>query len=512
MEGARKLGAGALLDGSGAGAAASTEAVAGKRTQTMALDAHSRGDAAGGAPAAPATGAEAAAQMGPGQPLDEGARRAASAALGERTGDVQVHTGAAAAGFASGLGARAVAVGDHIAFGAGEYRPGTAEGDTLIAHEVAHTVQMKGADMDGPIGHGGAGAEREADEAADGIVRAQHGVPDEAAGRPAVSRQPLALHRDNKAPKPDPVKAAALKLADEIAKEVADSTRDAVRNRLYAKHSAPNAQLARDRRAGKVPDLTGLGSKLMIDEMVRRFRSDLLPFWADKGMNARERALRTYMLAQAMLVTVGVPQFAGHDIVDMKPKGAFTAQDWRFKFQKQMMENASPSKDEQGDLINAVAHESRHAEQAWFAARLAAGKKLEPKAIVAALGVTPDVAKWAKDAPLTAKTATPAELAFATAMFDAEATHGAQNMKLEAAIQDRSKDLVAKNAACAAAVAQLRKSPTAAQMTATTKARDEMRAAVTAYTDAYRDYRGIPFEADAHEVGDAAVVAFRENP
>jgi hypothetical protein len=461
---------------------------------------------------APATGAEAAAQMGPGQPLDGGARDATGAVLGETPGDVQVHTGAEAAAFASGLGARAVAVGDHIAFGAGEYRPGTAEGDTLIAHEVAHTIQMKGADPSGPIGHGGAGAEREAEEAAHGIVRAQHGVADNAHDRPTVSRQPLALQRDDKAPKPDPVKTAALKLADEVAKEVADGTRDNLRNRLYAKHSAPNQQLARDRHAGKVPDLTGLGSKVMIDELVKRFRRDLLPRWSGKGMDAKERALETYMLAQAMLVNAGVPQFAGHDIVDMRPKGAFTSADWRFKFQKHMMETASPTVDEQSDLINAVAHESRHAEQAWFAARLAAGKGMKPDAIAGALGVRPEIAKWAKDAPITAKTATPAELAFATAMFDAEGTRGADNQKLERAIEEKGKDLIAKNAACASAVAKLRSSPTGAQMTATTKTRDALRAAVAAYTDAYRDYRGIPFEADAHEVGDAAAVALRENP
>ena len=509
MDGVRKPGTGSLLDHGGGGARAgagagarSADAMPGKRTLTMGLDAAQ--------PSAPAIGADAAAQMGPGRALDSTAATAAGAALGEMPGDVQVHTGPEAALFAAQHGARAVAVGDHIAFGAGAYQPGTSEGDTLIAHEVAHTVQMKGADLAGPIGHGDAGAEREADDAARGIVSAQHGIatPGE---RATISRRPLALRKDDKTPKDDPVKTAALKLADEIGKEVAESTRDKVRDRLYAEISAPNKVRARDRRAGKVPELTGLGATLQIDEMVRRFR-DFLPRWSASGMDAKQRALAMYQLAQAMLVTVGVPQFENHTIDDMKPKGAFSGGDWQFHFQLKMMENAAPTKDDQADLINAVAHESRHAEQAWIAARAAAGKGMSPSKIASAVGILPKIAGLAKDQPITDKNTKGAELAFANAMFDAEVTHKAANDDLEGVLGTTRADLIAKNDACAAAVTKLRATPTAAQMKATTDARDAMRAAVAAYTQAYRDYRKIPFEADAHEVGDAAGVAFLEHP
>jgi hypothetical protein len=505
MEGVRKPGAGSLLD-SGGGRARSADATPGKRTLTMGLDAAQPTVRNG----APVTGADAAERMGPGRALDSAAATAAGTALGEMPGDVQVHTGPEAARFASQHGARALAVGEHIAFGAGEYQPGTSEGDTLIAHEVAHTVQMKGADVAGPIGHSDAGAEREADDAARSIVTAQHGI--ETPGETAtISRRPLALRKDDKTPKDDPVKTAALKLADEIGKEVVESTRDKVRDRLYAEISAPNKVLARDRRAGKVPELTGLGATLQIDEMVRRFR-DFLPRWSASGMDAKTRALAMYQLAQAMLVTVGVPQFEDHTIDDMKPKGAFSGSDWQFHFQLKMMENAAPTKDEQADLINAVAHESRHAEQAWVSARVAAGKGMSPSKIASAVGILPKIAGLAKDKPITDKNTKGAELAFANAMFDAEVTHKTANDDLEGVLNTTRADLIAKNDACAAAVAKLRATPTAAQMKATTDARDAMRAAVTAYTKAYRDYRKIPFEADAHEVGDAAGVAFLENP
>src|SRR5262249_10293364 len=45
----------------------------------------------------------------------------------------------------AGLNARAFTIGSEVAFGAGEYRPGTLIGDALLAHELAHVVQQRGA-------------------------------------------------------------------------------------------------------------------------------------------------------------------------------------------------------------------------------------------------------------------------------------------------------------------------------------------------------------------------------
>ena len=64
---------------------------------------------------------------------------------GESLGDVEVHTDGAAAEAAAGLNAKAFTVGQAIYFGEGQYNPGSKDGDHLIAHEAAHTVQQKGA-------------------------------------------------------------------------------------------------------------------------------------------------------------------------------------------------------------------------------------------------------------------------------------------------------------------------------------------------------------------------------
>lgn len=59
--------------------------------------------------------------------------------LGSDADDIRVRTDDGRA--SSELGARAYTVGNDITFAPGEYRPGTSDGDRLLAHEVAHLAQ-----------------------------------------------------------------------------------------------------------------------------------------------------------------------------------------------------------------------------------------------------------------------------------------------------------------------------------------------------------------------------------
>ena len=56
-----------------------------------------------------------------------------------------MHTDDGAAALDRAVSARAFTTGSDIYFAHGEYRPGTPDGDELIAHEVAHVVQQRGA-------------------------------------------------------------------------------------------------------------------------------------------------------------------------------------------------------------------------------------------------------------------------------------------------------------------------------------------------------------------------------
>lgn len=85
------------------------------------------------------------AQLGEGHPLDGGVRSRMESAFGMDFSHVRTHTDITASMISNRLNARAFTVGEHVAFGSDEYRPGTMLGDALIAHELAHVVQQSGA-------------------------------------------------------------------------------------------------------------------------------------------------------------------------------------------------------------------------------------------------------------------------------------------------------------------------------------------------------------------------------
>ena len=78
----------------------------------------------------------------PGQPLAAATRRFMEPRFGHDFGDLRVHTDAKAAESAEALGALAYTYGSHIVFAPGRYQPHTAAGRSLLAHELAHTIQQ----------------------------------------------------------------------------------------------------------------------------------------------------------------------------------------------------------------------------------------------------------------------------------------------------------------------------------------------------------------------------------
>ncbi len=82
---------------------------------------------------------------GGGAPLGGAARAFFEPRLGRDFGDVRVHDDANAHALAGSLGARAFTVGNHIFFDRGELAPSTPGGGRLLAHELTHVVQQRGA-------------------------------------------------------------------------------------------------------------------------------------------------------------------------------------------------------------------------------------------------------------------------------------------------------------------------------------------------------------------------------
>lgn len=141
-----------------------------------------------------AKGGGAAIPQAGGSPLPAEVRAKMEPQLGGDLSGVKVHTGAESAKAADGLGARAFAVGQDVHFGSGEYQPGTKEGDRLLGHELAHTVQAQKA-----------GVQRKADEGAEAHGRKEGALeisepadPAEQAADAAGDRVAKELHGDEK--------------------------------------------------------------------------------------------------------------------------------------------------------------------------------------------------------------------------------------------------------------------------------------------------------------------------
>jgi hypothetical protein len=119
----------------------------------------------------PDVSARIASSRGRGASLDPALHEQASSALGDSFGDVRLHTDALAGALAQSVQARAFTTGADIYFASGEYRPESVSGRELIAHELAHVVQQRGAPTSGEmvVSRPGDALEVQAERAARGV-------------------------------------------------------------------------------------------------------------------------------------------------------------------------------------------------------------------------------------------------------------------------------------------------------------------------------------------------------
>jgi len=146
-----------------------------------------------------ADGAEdavAAAASSSGSRLPDTLMRKFESSLGADLSGVRIHTGGASEHAADAVGAKAYTMGNDIHFGAGHYDPSGSDGQHLLAHEVAHTVQQSGgaqrAQFKLEVSSPGDSFEHEADRAAVAMVSGGAATVSGASGlsRYALQRQP----------------------------------------------------------------------------------------------------------------------------------------------------------------------------------------------------------------------------------------------------------------------------------------------------------------------------------
>lgn len=148
-----------------------------------------------------------------GEPLAPELKEEMESRFGQDFSEVRVYTDAPAATAARNVDARAFTTGKRIYFAEGEYRPETARGRELLAHELTHIVQQR----DGTATATGVGAfddpfEREADRAAQEVMRGERPGVGLKGGGDAIRRAgPPEQHKVATKPVPTPLKVPALK-------------------------------------------------------------------------------------------------------------------------------------------------------------------------------------------------------------------------------------------------------------------------------------------------------------
>ncbi|HEX8489377.1 MAG TPA: DUF4157 domain-containing protein [Chthoniobacterales bacterium] len=83
----------------------------------------------------------------PGQPLNSETRALMEPRFGHDFSQVRIHTDTRAAESAEAVNALAYTVGQDVVFRNGAYRPQTSSGQTLLAHELVHTIQQTPAQL-----------------------------------------------------------------------------------------------------------------------------------------------------------------------------------------------------------------------------------------------------------------------------------------------------------------------------------------------------------------------------
>jgi uncharacterized protein DUF4157 len=104
-------------------------------------------DRSGGGPAALDTEIARAIdqQRGGGRELDTDARAKLEGAMSEDFSDVRIHSDAEAHELSKAVSAEAFTTGSDVFFQSGKYDPGSSEGQKLLAHELTHVSQQRGA-------------------------------------------------------------------------------------------------------------------------------------------------------------------------------------------------------------------------------------------------------------------------------------------------------------------------------------------------------------------------------
>ena len=140
-------------------------------------------------------------QRGRGRELDTDARATLESGLGEDFSDVRIHDDAGAHALSKAVSAEAFTTGSDVFFQSGRYDPGSSEGQKLLAHELTHVAQQRGASptSEMTVSDPGDASEVEAKAVADQVSSAQPSASPTSATVSRAEEEELQMSRVDRA-------------------------------------------------------------------------------------------------------------------------------------------------------------------------------------------------------------------------------------------------------------------------------------------------------------------------
>lgn len=301
----------------------------------------------------------------------------------------------------------------------------------------------------------------------------------------------------------DSTSAAAVELELEHLVERGDWQK--LRPGAFAEASVAADAHARQRRDGDMPDMTGLGKVSTLDRFAHSMKV-LQRIWGSLTLDGRTEAVKVALDQE--LVAASIPPLEGVTTIPAKKHPAsFDYKTWKVTLRREFLEGSTVGDEDAADLCGTLAHEIRHGEQQFLTARVLAAKGQSAAEIHVTLkGLYMPVATQAVARKL--KGLAGAELAYARRMHTALVTDRQITDILD---QDTGyAELDAARERGATVLEGLRRRPPTVSIEEARATCRELRDRIEDVLLKYKIYRQFPTEADSHDVGAGAKLAFQE--
>lgn len=319
----------------------------------------------------------------------------------------------------------------------------------------------------------------------------RHTGPDTAAGDNGIERSDRSILSHD-----------AVAVARELEELIVRADWNTMRSRIVERESRDERKRAELRRSGDLPELSGLGRIASLD----RFASDIHELRKEwSALTPEQRLEAAASAAGRELAAVDVPPFLSWDFNPRPSRASFFFPQWKLWISRALLEAPSLAADDAADLCGTVAHEARHAEQHFLAARTLAARGLDARQIVQKMRLPEPIAERAASLKLTGVAGE--DLSFAHRMHDSLVV----DRKVHDGILDDSgfRELAQSRASGQSALVALRREISQETIGEASNAAAWIREEIEATEARYLFYRDLATEHDAHEVGEDAALAFR---